>query len=662
MSADLNINVNLDGQRALNELQAMRTALAEMSHQSRLSGLRDELRLVQSETAMIRDRFAQVDRQIRESTSATGQWRQTVTAVSSAYTAMRSIVGDVATLAGRVVEGAVAADRHARAVSRLGAAYEQVRAATNDVVSAEQALRVQQELTQSGLRVGANELATITRRAREYAQATGVDVDQALGQMTEALRGGTAEGLRRFGVEVAQGTDRVRAMEGALSRWREEQSRGGPAARTLGEEVGSAGRAFNEMTNSIMGSIAQALRLREAFAAISGFMGGWDRERQQNEREESAGNAEILRNRTRTQFFQQLQAAGARGELRGNQYDRLLDIGGRANTSSLQRLAIALQQGRGQAAYRGVVDSDVMNITGGGSSAGGGAAGGGAAGGGGGGTRQRPWLERMTDRFANAGAGGDDEFFQSVAAGADRTPGATQSTALSQDTIDRLNRDRDRGAETERLRTQAREMNDIGEQMNRSFEGIFGANRTLAQNFASTMRGAFDTATNSFKSHLSALITGRESFAQALRGFAHEVSLDIAVQSAPKALFELAEGFASQAMTFGAPNPKSVMHFTSAAMYAGLAAGGGIIAALTAPPSAAPSGSSMGSDAGTRLSAPRAANDNAGGGNHTYVINVNSALATREDVQDAVRMAQDRGSSRSSVPILQRQIENLRAA
>jgi hypothetical protein len=91
-------------------------------------------------------------------------------------------------------------ERTARALSILGTAYAQVQAATNDTVSAQQALAVQQSLVQSGLRVTGDQLATITRRAREFALQTGRDTSQAVEQLTDALRGGEAEGLRKFGL------------------------------------------------------------------------------------------------------------------------------------------------------------------------------------------------------------------------------------------------------------------------------------------------------------------------------------------------------------------------------------------------------------------------------------------------------------------------------
>lgn len=725
MSADLNINVNLDGRQALSELQAMRTALAEMSHQSRLAGLRDELRLVQSETAMIRDRFAQVDRQIRESTSATGQWRQTVTAISSSYTAMRSVIGDAAAAARHVVEGAVNADRHERAVRQLGEAYNRVRDATNETVTAEQALRVQQELTQSGLRVGANELATITRRAREYAVATGVDVDQALGQMTEALRGGTAEGLRRFGVSVSEGTDRVHAMESALSRWRSEQSRSGPAARTLGEEVSHASSEFSNMSNSIMGSIARALRLREAFASISGFMGGWDRERQQNEREESAGNAEILRNRTRTQFFQQLQAAGARGEVRGFQYDRLMGIAERANTSSLQRLAIALQQGRGQAAYRGVVDSDVMEITGSQgaqdtSRAGGGGGENPLAGlntaiarifgaqariaqftgpsGPGADTRRFPGepAAAYATRIANLAQTLEDSagqyeqqsqsYWQRVASnrqfseqhgaavsGAQRELASANSAAAEQrglmGRVDRLGaieqgdldaQIRNGARLTDETVRNAERMGDAAYQMGAAFTDVFGRSQTLAQGTAGLFRTAMGSMTQSFRSHIGALITGRETIGEALKGMLHETLLSLAQESAVRAIMETAHGIAAVA-TFR--YPQAAAHFAAAGVYTGVAVAAGVGAAITAPPQAAASaGSSMGSDAGTRLGPSRAANDNAGGGNQTFVLNFQSALITREDAQDVVVRAAQGAFNRNARIEQISQLQRARAA
>jgi hypothetical protein len=115
-----------------------------------------------------------------------------------------------------VARATAAFEAHERAASMLGNAYDQVRVATLGTVSAQQALQTQQGLVQSGLQVSGQQLATITRAARDYALATGTETTQALGTLSDALRGMEAEGLRRFNISVSQSGDRTRDFNTAL--------------------------------------------------------------------------------------------------------------------------------------------------------------------------------------------------------------------------------------------------------------------------------------------------------------------------------------------------------------------------------------------------------------------------------------------------------------
>lgn len=217
--------------------------------------------------------------------------------------------------------------------------------------------------------------------------------------------------------------------------------------------------------------------------------------------------------------------------------------------------------------------------------------------------------------------------------------------------LERQRRDSGQDITTESIRT-VRAANDVGRQL----EGAFTRTQTFAQNVSGAVSEAFGTMTQSFTSHVMALASGRENLAQASLGIANDIAMGIAQQSIPKALFELASGIAAQAATLGVPNPISVMHFTSAAMFGALAAGGlalgaGTGAALAAVNSAAspPSAGSAASDRGPASTSASGTGAERGMGK-VIVVNFNGApIHTLEQVHDTVANAANIGRARGAM-------------
>jgi hypothetical protein len=160
-------------------------------------------------------------------------------------------------------------ERHEASLRRLGSAYSAVASATRGTVSAEQALRTQQTLTQAGLELSTRELATVTRAAREYARAIGGETPQALDQLVDALRTGEANGLARFGVRVdATGTavDRARA---AIEQLASAQRGSAPSAETLSESQEKLTRSLDEAKEKIALAIVQTSQFPAALNAVT---------------------------------------------------------------------------------------------------------------------------------------------------------------------------------------------------------------------------------------------------------------------------------------------------------------------------------------------------------------------------------------------------------
>jgi hypothetical protein len=214
------------------------------------------------------------------------------TAVASFARISAGVVGVGVGLAHATMElgrHAAEAERAERAERLLGSAFDQVRAATADTVSAQDALRTQQSLLQSNLSVTGEQLATITARARTFALATGGETPDALNDMTDALRGLEQDGLEKYGIQLQRTGDRQRDFDEAVRQLTSTQTEAARAAtkwgtalsatdraaaelqqtlsgqRTMAEEVARTTREFDRMTSTLASSVAKSLELTQVF-------------------------------------------------------------------------------------------------------------------------------------------------------------------------------------------------------------------------------------------------------------------------------------------------------------------------------------------------------------------------------------------------------------
>lgn len=275
-------------------------------------------------------------------------------------------------LAYKATEMAAAIEQQEMAINRLGPAYEAVRAATNGVVSAQEALKAQQTLVQAGLRVSTDQLAAITRAAREYARATGTEMTQSLEQLTDALRTGSAEGLGRFGVSLRQGQTGAAAFTSALGQLQQQQERTQVSARTLREDLDKLPEGFmaigssilsvlegpaNELTQWLTGLVGASTNLRGVLSEIAGA-GDTIRQR---ERQASTDAANMRRLEAQEGVFRAAGAAGVRvgrDAVRGLSPERLVQL--QQRVASLEGV---VQLG-GTAAPRGTARFGVSGLAG----------------------------------------------------------------------------------------------------------------------------------------------------------------------------------------------------------------------------------------------------------------------------------------------------------
>lgn len=247
--------------RAKKATEELRDGLRDATAQARrleregAKAVTDELKRASHETEELKKHIVDV-------TSLAG--RVAVHAQDAAVDAVREFVRGIP-------EGNAAAERHTAVLARLGGAYQQVQAATRGTVSAEQAYRVQARLTESGLSLNGEQLATVTSRARDYAHTVGVDLDQALEQLTEGLNTGSNEQLRKFGVHVQQGATRTQTFTSALHQLEQQQRGNAPAAITAAEAQQQFDTALTQATQATQALLAQRVGLTDFLVQAAGM-------------------------------------------------------------------------------------------------------------------------------------------------------------------------------------------------------------------------------------------------------------------------------------------------------------------------------------------------------------------------------------------------------
>lgn len=181
-------------------------------------------------------------------------------------------VDRVRAVAEGLVDGAARAEQHQRAVVGLRGAYDAVRAATNDTVSAQEAYAVQLTFTNSRMAISGEQLATLTRYAREHKQAT-ESVAEASQRLAEGLREGSQDALTAFGISVQDGASRLETFRAAMDQMRTSLGDTAPAARTLTEDTERMGREFGRATDAGAAMVSRWLGLRPALRGLATDIG-----------------------------------------------------------------------------------------------------------------------------------------------------------------------------------------------------------------------------------------------------------------------------------------------------------------------------------------------------------------------------------------------------
>ncbi len=248
MSGDLKLTITLDGAQAIAVAAQLKTEIDETKKGA--DRAKSSYANLNTETQRLARNISAKTAALVDATKAFATYAAGITAAGVA-----------------LARTAAAHDQHERAVRSLGRSYDLVSEATRGTLDAESALRAQQSLTQSGLRVTAEQFAVITRRARDYALATGTETPQALDQLVDALRGGEAEGLRRFGLSADHTGNRVRGLQSAIHQMKDQTNGAVPPLRTASEEMATLGRVAQTTGGIIASSMASGIGTAIAWLA-----------------------------------------------------------------------------------------------------------------------------------------------------------------------------------------------------------------------------------------------------------------------------------------------------------------------------------------------------------------------------------------------------------
>ena len=207
-----------------------------------------ETRAAIAELAKIEKATREVEKEVKKLTLAQTLWKAANTDLNKITKDWQDVGETVGKIGGAFVGAAAGAallyrhiDQQEQAFRRLGAAYNSVSFATAGMVSAQEALQLQQQIVQSGTQVTSQQLATLTRGARDFAQATGGEVTQALDMMANAIINNSEDALQSFGLAAQRAGTGAGTLSNVVQELARRHAEAGPPTRSFAEDLTRAG-------------------------------------------------------------------------------------------------------------------------------------------------------------------------------------------------------------------------------------------------------------------------------------------------------------------------------------------------------------------------------------------------------------------------------------
>lgn len=530
--------------------------------------------------------------------------------VNSRYVgvAITSLTG----LAAAYVSIRMRAEEAERGIRALGGAYEQVQVATNGAVSATEALSARQQLLDAGLQPTADQLAAVTRAAVDYSRATGVEMSEAINDVTRAVTERQGPAIQQLGLHINGAMTAQQAMIAMTRDMGARMAAAGPPVRTLAEDL----RMLQDSAVAIGTRVADALQ--RAFAPLHSLidrihgdgtaasiwrelvtLGEADRTIAQQQR----SNAIAER---RLQARERLARMGVRidpAQLRSMSVEELERAAATANADTareqieVDRRARARAEAERAEAERLRREDEAKQAR----------------------VESREGKGVRTDQYNEERRLKLDELrvqvfgltevtalmarsfteLQTKAFQVANTLGITARTIEEQndlfrsiiDTIDesaRARAEEQRRVVDQREDVFAKELERANSERESSIGGRIAsslgvqtsaleAEARATQQYADTVTSAYQRMTGAITQHVEAVVTGQETIGQALLGAVADVTLALAREALPRSLMELAAGLAALASPVTAAT--APLHFAASGVYAAIAAGAGIVGA-----------------------------------------------------------------------------------
>ena len=211
---------------------------------------------------------------VREQERQSAALNGAVVAFGSYLSIARQAAGAVGSFVAAVADGTARAEEHQRALTGSRTAYAGVSAATRGTVSAEAAVTAARTAALAQIHLSGEELAVVTRAAREYARANGTDLASATEHVTEVLVRHNERGLRTLGVNLAHVTHTAADTTEAIRQLGDRQAQSAPQAVTAAEAQEQFARATGEAKDQVLAFLGQGIGLTEFFAGAAETLRG----------------------------------------------------------------------------------------------------------------------------------------------------------------------------------------------------------------------------------------------------------------------------------------------------------------------------------------------------------------------------------------------------
>lgn len=181
-----------------------------------------------------------------------------VVSVQAAYAAITKLVGAVKAAADEF-------ERQAGILNRFNGDIAEAARRTNGLITELDLMTAQSKAAAAGLVLTADQFATVSVRAAEFAAATGQDATGALNTLIEAIATGRAGALQRLGVDLQGITDITDKQTSAIAQLTEGYEDAESSADTFAGRLTVLSNRLDDVQTEMIGAIEDSGLMDQAF-------------------------------------------------------------------------------------------------------------------------------------------------------------------------------------------------------------------------------------------------------------------------------------------------------------------------------------------------------------------------------------------------------------